>query len=172
MERGLLGTILLTMAAFPISALRSDQEIQEPGKAPDNPSIGEVMAAQSRNANPIISAADGEGCGAIGGGRAAGLRPTYPEVGCADTLMPPSADPAVKARLDHVQNMKDVARLAQLVKEIQQDLERSGGLTLSVDSLKKSEEMQKLSKKLHDRLKADNSAPKTALATDTARQAR
>jgi hypothetical protein len=41
-----------------------------------------------------------------------------------------------------------------------------------VDSLKKSEEMQKLSKKLYDRLKADNAAPKTPLATDAARQAR
>ena len=75
--------------------------------------------------------------------------------------LPPASDPAVKARLDHEQNIKDAARLAQLVAEVRRDLDTGADSTLAVASLKRLEEVAKLSKTLHDRMRGDNaSAPK------------
>jgi hypothetical protein len=84
-----------------------------------------------------------------------------PNQRCPGQLLPPASDPAVKARLDHQQNIKDSARVAQLAAEVKQDLENGADFTLSVANLKKLEEMAKLSKTLHDRMKGDNPAPKT-----------
>jgi hypothetical protein len=84
----------------------------------------------------------------------------------------PSPQPAitsatVKAKTDHEQNFKDAARLAQLATEIKQELETGGEFTLSLGTLKKTEEMQKLSKSLHTRMKADYaSAPKPPAGMD------
>jgi hypothetical protein len=80
---------------------------------------------------------------------------------CPGQLLPPASDPAVKARLDHQQNIKEAARLAQLAAEVKQDLENGADFTLSVANLRKLEETAKLSKTLHDRMKGDNPAPKT-----------
>jgi hypothetical protein len=80
-------------------------------------------------------------------------------------IQPPAADPAVKARLDYDQNLKDAARLVQLAAEIKQELESANQLTLSAATVRKSEELEKLSKKLHDRMKGVNSsAPKVTSA--------
>jgi hypothetical protein len=119
-----------------------------------------------------LSTASGQRGGAGGGGGgdnsgsrgAAGLDRTLPG---QEPQSPPVSTPAVKAKLDHDQNLKDAARLAQLANEVKQDLESSGELTLSVASLKKAEEMAKLSKKLHDRMKTDYaSAPKSPRVGD------
>lgn len=72
---------------------------------------------------------------------------------------PPASDPAAKAKLDHDQNIKDAARLTELAGEVNQDLANGADLTLSVASLKKLDEMAKLSKTLRDRMKGDNAAP-------------
>jgi hypothetical protein len=84
---------------------------------------------------------------------------------------PPASDPAVRAKLDREQNLKDAARLAQLAGEVKQDLENGADATLSVANLKKLEEMAKLSKTLQDRLRGDNaSAPKTPSVSDGSQQ--
>lgn len=71
-------------------------------------------------------------------------------------VQPPAADPAVKVKLDYEQNIKDAARLAQLSAEVKRELESGNEFTLSAATLKKSEELEKLSKKLHDRMRSDN----------------
>lgn len=117
----------------------------------------------------VLSSAPGQRGGNVGGG---GGGDDYTSIGRGaagmdrnpsgqEPTQPASSNPDVKAKLDHEQNIKDAARLAQLAEEVKQDLESSREFTLSVASLKNSEEMEKLSKKLHDRLKADSaSAPK------------
>ena len=90
-----------------------------------------------------------------GGGGDAVANPT--EAGFGQAL-PPAGNPAIKAKMDHDQNLRDATRLAQLADEITQELKSGSALTLSIGGLKKAEEMAKLSKKLHDRMKADYAA--------------
>jgi len=78
---------------------------------------------------------------------------------CAPPATPTASDLAARAKRDHDQNIKDAARLTELAGEVNQDLANGADLTLSVASLKKLEEMAKLSKKLHDRMKGDNAPP-------------
>jgi hypothetical protein len=60
-----------------------------------------------------------------------------------------------KAKADREQNIKDAARLEQLAAEVKRELESESAFTLSLASVKKADEMEKLSKKLHARLKAN-----------------
>jgi hypothetical protein len=99
-----------------------------------------------------VASAYQRGGAAIGSAPGAGLP-------CPLSPALPAADPAVKAKRDHDQNIKDAARLSELAGEVNQDLANGADLTLSVASLKKLEEMAKLSKTLHDRMKGDNPAP-------------
>ena len=131
-----------------------------------------AMVAPSSAAGQRGGGAGGSGSGddytSIGRG-AAGMDRNAPG---QEPAPPAGSNPAVKAKLDHDQNIRDAARLAQLANEVKQDLESSGELTLSVASLKKSEEMARLSKKLHDRMKTDNaSAPKTPSVGDATNRA-
>jgi len=92
---------------------------------------------------------------------------------CREETLPPASNPAVKAKLDHEQNIKDAARLVELAGEVQRDLENGGEFTVSVGTVKKSEEMEKLSKKLHDRLKSGSAAaPKPPGGADAAKPGR
>jgi hypothetical protein len=50
------------------------------------------------------------------------------------------------------QNIKDAARLAQLAAEVKNKLEKDSQFMVSVECLKKVEEMQKLARQLHDRI--------------------
>jgi hypothetical protein len=84
----------------------------------------------------------------------------------------PAANSAAlaKARADNEQNIKDAARLGQMAAEVKQELENGGEFTLSVATLRKAEEMEKLSRKLHDRMKADReAAPKPPSGMDASR---
>ena len=80
--------------------------------------------------------------------------PSPPQTRTPEVGSPPAKDPAVRARLDHEQNLKDATRLAVLANEVKQELENGGASTTSIDTLKKADEMEKLSKKLHARLKS------------------
>ena len=70
----------------------------------------------------------------------------------------PATNSTTAAKAENEQNIKDAARLAQLAAEVKQELEAGGEFTLSVATLKKADEMEKLSKKLHTRMKADSAA--------------
>jgi len=71
---------------------------------------------------------------------------------------PPNNSDIAKAKADREQNIKDATRLAQLAAEVKQELENGSEFTLSVASLRKADELEKLSKKLHTRLKEENAA--------------
>ena len=86
-----------------------------------------------------------------------------------DQTLPPAASPIVKAKADYQQNVKDAARLAQLAAEVKQELETGGAFALSVASLKKAEEMEKLSKKLHSRMKEDYTSAPTPPMVDVSK---
>jgi len=98
----------------------------------------------------------GAGRGSNGDCDPTGMDRTRP---CPATSMPTAIDPAVRAKLEYDQNIKDAARLSQLAAEIKQELENGGQYTLSATTLRKSEDAEKLAKKLHDRMKGDSGSP-------------
>ncbi len=110
-----------------------------------------------------LAAADQRG----GAGRAG-----YPMNSPSQDQGQPAANSAAlaKARADNEQNIKDAARLGQMAAEVKQELENGGEFTLSVATLRKAEEMEKLSRKLHDRMKADReAAPKPPSGMDASK---
>ena len=90
----------------------------------------------------------GTGPGGIGGDVPCSSRTQTP-------ASPPASDPGVRARLEYEQNLKDATRLAELANAVKQELEGAGASTLSAATVKKSDEMEKLAKKLHGRLKSN-----------------
>jgi hypothetical protein len=91
---------------------------------------------------------------------------------CPQPAVPPASNPTVKAKLDYEQNLKDAARLAQLASEVSEELQNGGQYTFSAATFKKSEEMEKLSKKLHDRMKSTTPAVSSPGAIDATRRAK
>jgi len=72
----------------------------------------------------------------------------------ADTRLPNGKmqrDEILKA--EHAQNIKDAAQLSELAQELQQDLEKNDRFVLSIPTLKKTEEIEKLVKKIRARLR-------------------
>ena len=60
-------------------------------------------------------------------------------------------DEIVKA--DYKTNMKDAAELARMAEELKDDLEKSGSGTVSVKTLKKLDDIEKLARSIRGRLK-------------------
>ncbi len=58
------------------------------------------------------------------------------------------------ARADFAQSLKDVDTMVEAAQSLRDDLKRSGSYTVSVDSLRKTEEIEKLARKIRSRLKA------------------
>jgi hypothetical protein len=56
-------------------------------------------------------------------------------------------------KAEHEQNIKDAARLADLAQQLQLDLEKNDRFVLSLDTLKKADEIEKLAKKIRSRLR-------------------
>jgi hypothetical protein len=54
---------------------------------------------------------------------------------------------------DYQKTLQDARALSKLANDLKADLEKGGYSVLSVDSLKKTEEIDKLAKRIHDRLK-------------------
>lgn len=61
------------------------------------------------------------------------------------------ADEILKA--DYQKNLKDVRNLAELSHSVQEDLEREDRFVLSLGTLKKLEDIEKLAKRIRGRLK-------------------
>lgn len=66
------------------------------------------------------------------------------------TLNKNMQDEILKA--DHARDLKDVAQLVALAEQLKQELEKNDRRVLSVASLKKTEEIEKLAKHIHSRL--------------------
>jgi len=55
-------------------------------------------------------------------------------------------------KADHEKDLKDAAQLIELAEELKQELEKNDRHVLSISSLKKTEEIEKLAKRIHARL--------------------
>ncbi len=56
-------------------------------------------------------------------------------------------------KLEHAKNLEDSAKLKELASGLAAELEKSGFAVLSRDALKKTEEIEKLAKRIRNRLK-------------------
>ncbi len=55
-------------------------------------------------------------------------------------------------RAERQENLKDAAQLALLAQQLKQEIEKNSALVLPLDTVKKTDEIAKLVKKIHDRL--------------------
>ena len=58
-------------------------------------------------------------------------------------------------KAEHQENLKDAARLADLAQDLKESLEKDDRYVLSLSTLKKTEEIEKLVKKIRSRLRHD-----------------
>ena len=56
-------------------------------------------------------------------------------------------------KAEHEQNVKDAAQLTELAQQLQLDLEKEDRYVLSMSTLKKTEDIEKLAKKIRSRLR-------------------
>ena len=56
-------------------------------------------------------------------------------------------------KAEHEQNLKDAAQLSDLAQQLQQDLEKEDRFVLSMSTLKKTEDIEKLAHKIRTRLR-------------------
>ena len=56
-------------------------------------------------------------------------------------------------KADHEQNIKDAGRLVEMAAGLKADLEKNDTFVLSMDTLKKTDDIEKLVKKIRDRLR-------------------
>jgi hypothetical protein len=56
-------------------------------------------------------------------------------------------------KAEHEQNVKDAAQLSELAQQLQQDLEKDDRFVLSMSTLKKAEDIEKLAHKIRTRLR-------------------
>lgn len=56
-------------------------------------------------------------------------------------------------KADHAQTMKDLAAIRKLTEEVEADLEKNDRHVLSLGALKKVEEIEKLAKRIRNRMK-------------------
>jgi len=55
-------------------------------------------------------------------------------------------------KADHEKDLKDAAQLIELAEQLKQDLEKNDRHVLSISTVKKTEEIEKLAKHIHSRL--------------------
>ncbi len=80
--------------------------------------------------------------------------PRFPDQGKPDTRLPNGKlqqDEILKA--DHEKSVKDAAQLIELSESLKKDLEKDDSHVLSIGSLKKTEEIEKIAKRIRSRLK-------------------
>ena len=58
-------------------------------------------------------------------------------------------------KAEHEQNLKDAARLADLADELKQALEKEDRFVFSLNTVKKTEEIEKLARKIRTRMRHD-----------------
>lgn len=82
------------------------------------------------------------------------------------TERPPAADPQADVTLpngksqraeilksEREQNIKDAAQLVEMAKDLQQEIEKNESYVLSLSALKKTDEIEKLAKRIRARLR-------------------
>jgi len=63
------------------------------------------------------------------------------------------ASPAKLLKYQHEETLKDIDKLVKLATEVQEEVEKAGENVLPLNTLKKLEEVERLSKKIRGRLK-------------------
>jgi hypothetical protein len=58
-------------------------------------------------------------------------------------------------KAEHQQNLRDAAQLVDLSQQLKQDLEKNDRYVLSLDDLKKTDDIEKLAKKIRTRMRRD-----------------
>jgi hypothetical protein len=58
-------------------------------------------------------------------------------------------------KAEHEQNVKDAARLVELTQDLKESIEKDDRYVLSISTLKKTDEIEKLVKKIRSRLRHD-----------------
>jgi hypothetical protein len=74
----------------------------------------------------------------------------------SDTKLPngkSQRDEILKA--EHADNVRDAAKLADMAQELKEDLEKQDRFVFSLSTLKKTEDIEKLAKKIRSRLRHD-----------------
>ena len=56
-------------------------------------------------------------------------------------------------KAEHEQNLKEAAQLVDLAQQLQQDLEKNDTFVFSISTLKKTDDIEKLAKKIRSRLR-------------------
>jgi hypothetical protein len=56
-------------------------------------------------------------------------------------------------KADHKANLEDTDKISQLAKELHENLERNKGFVFSLEDVKKTEEIEKISKRIRGRMK-------------------
>lgn len=65
----------------------------------------------------------------------------------------PMTSPAKLLKYQHEETKKDVDKLVKLVAEVQEEVDKAGENVLPLNTLKKLEEVEKLTKKVRNRIK-------------------
>jgi hypothetical protein len=83
------------------------------------------------------------------------IPPPHPRLGESEDIKLPSGksqrDEILKA--EHQKSLDDARELSKLADELKLDLEKNDRYVLSISTLKKTEEIEKLARKIRDRLK-------------------
>lgn len=81
--------------------------------------------------------------------------PDYPSTRQEDPVRLPNGklqrDEILKA--EHQQNLKDAAQLVELAQQLQQEIEKNDRYVLPLATLKKADDIEKLARKIHNRLR-------------------
>ena len=94
--------------------------------------------------------------GVLGLAQHADDAPTVPNTNTPDVRLPNGKmqrDEILKA--EHQENLKDAAKLAELAQDLKESLERDDRYVLSLSTLKKTDDIEKLVKKIRARLRHD-----------------
>lgn len=54
---------------------------------------------------------------------------------------------------DHKRNLEDLKKMRDLIADVEKDIEKTGGQVVSMDNLKRLEELEKASKRIRDRMR-------------------
>jgi len=81
-------------------------------------------------------------------------RPPHQAPTTGDDVILPNGKPQQDEILkyDHEKDLKDAAQLIELAQQLKTELEKNDRHVLSVSSLKKTEEIEKIAKRIHSRL--------------------
>jgi hypothetical protein len=78
--------------------------------------------------------------------------PIAPSEGDTTTLPNGKSQQDEILKADHEKDLKDAAQLIELAGQLKEELEKNDRHVLSLSSLKKTEEIEKLAKRIHSRL--------------------